>query len=45
MGYGDQIKNAKNGHSDFKPFIRVATKWGAEVPFVGRAGENQWVPA
>ena len=45
MGYGDKINNARSGHSDFKPFIRVAKKWGEEVAFVGPlAGQNQWVP-
>lgn len=45
MGYGDQINKAKNGHSDFKPFIRVAEKWGDEVAFVGPLkGKNQWTP-
>ena len=46
MGYGDQINHTKGGHSDFKPFIRVAQKWGEEIAFVGPlAGKNQWVPA
>jgi hypothetical protein len=44
MGYGDQINQTKGGHSDFKPFIRVAEEWGKTVFPGPLAVHNKWSP-